>query len=158
MKKRFTLVFSFLVSAFMPFVVSASSLDTGGGLLNSSNPTYITQIISNFAAVLNVIVPVIVSLAILVFLWGVLKFIGSAGDDGARKEGKMLMIYGVLGIFVMISVWGLVTVVRNATGVSGDVAPSVSGLLPTTPGLTPPTSGTGSSGAPFQYEPTVPVR
>lgn len=57
----------------------------------------------------NVIVPLIFALAFVVFIWGVFKFFILGGADGeARESGKGLMIWGLIGFFVMVSVWGLV--------------------------------------------------
>ena len=50
------------------------------------------------------------SLALLVFFWGLARFIfkiGSGGDAKAVAEGKQLMIWGVIAIFVMVSIWGI---------------------------------------------------
>jgi len=57
----------------------------------------------------NVLVPLIFALAFIVFLWGVFQyFIAGAADEEKREGGKSLMIYGLIGFFVMVSVWGLV--------------------------------------------------
>jgi NADH:ubiquinone oxidoreductase subunit 2 (subunit N) len=57
----------------------------------------------------RVLVPLIFALAFVVFLWGVFQyFIAGASDEEKRESGKSLMIYGLIGFFVMVSVWGLV--------------------------------------------------
>jgi len=57
----------------------------------------------------TVLVPLIFALAFIVFLWGVFQyFIAGASDEEKREAGKSLMIYGLIGFFVMVSVWGLV--------------------------------------------------
>lgn len=59
----------------------------------------------------NVAVPVIFSLAFIVFIWGVFQyFIAGGHDEEKRDKGKQLMLYGILGFFVMVSVWGLVNI------------------------------------------------
>jgi hypothetical protein len=62
----------------------------------------------------NYIVPLILGLAVLLFIWGIFKFIFAAGDDDARKEAKKFMIWGVIGLFIMISVWGLVNILVSS--------------------------------------------
>jgi ribose/xylose/arabinose/galactoside ABC-type transport system permease subunit len=54
------------------------------------------------------IVPFIISLALLVFLWGVFKTVTSGADPKKRQEGIAFITYGIVGLAVMISVWSLV--------------------------------------------------
>lgn len=61
--------------------------------------------------ILSWTVPILISLALVAFMWGVLKYILPAGDEGKMKEGRQMMIYGIIGIAVMVSVWGLVNLV-----------------------------------------------
>ena len=64
----------------------------------------------------NVIVPVLFAVAFIVFLWGVFKtFILGANDEEAKTNGKNLMLYGLIGFFVMVSLWGLVNILTNTT-------------------------------------------
>ena len=57
---------------------------------------------------LNTIIPIFVGGAVVVFLFGVLKFM-QAGDDANKiADGRQYMIYSIVAIFVMISIFGLV--------------------------------------------------
>jgi hypothetical protein len=51
----------------------------------------------------------IFSLATLFFLWGVMKFI-RASDTTKKEEGKKFIMYGLLGLFVMTSLWGIISI------------------------------------------------
>ncbi len=53
------------------------------------------------------------SLAVFYFIWGLAKFINKAGEDKERENGRQMMIYGIIALAVMVSVWGLVTIVVN---------------------------------------------
>ncbi len=94
--------------------LSVSSME-GGYIPNACSMRYIKTfkgLVSTIInCLLNPIVGLIVSLSILSFIWGIFKFIRSAGDD--KQEGRELMFWGVVGIFVMVSVWGLVNILRN---------------------------------------------
>lgn len=59
------------------------------------------------------IIAVIMSLALIYFLWGVLKYVKAGGDTAKRTEGRNVMVYGIIALFVMTAVWGLVNVVRG---------------------------------------------
>lgn len=70
---------------------------------------------SNFSEFVNVLlnlvyllIPVVASLSLLVFFWGLTKFIMSAGSQTAVKDGKNLMIWGTIALFVMVSIWGII--------------------------------------------------
>ncbi|MEJ0053408.1 MAG: hypothetical protein WDN10_01620 [bacterium] len=59
----------------------------------------------------NVLVPVLFAVAFIVFIWGAFQvFIIGANDEDAKEKGKKLMLYGLIGFFVMVSIWGLVNI------------------------------------------------
>ncbi len=62
----------------------------------------------------NVLVPVLFAVAFIVFLWGAFQtFIFGATDEGVKEKGKSLMLWGLIGFFVMVSVWGLVNILTG---------------------------------------------
>ena len=77
------------------------------------------------------VIPIIFALAIIYFFWGVVQYIRGAGDPKKASERKSLMIYGVLAIAVMVSVYGLVTWLQDTLGIST----TATIILPTVPGL-----------------------
>ncbi|MFA5998005.1 MAG: hypothetical protein WC814_01270 [Candidatus Paceibacterota bacterium] len=67
----------------------------------------------------TIIIPLIFALAFLVFIWGVLKyFIFSIGDEGKRSEGRQFVLWGILGMVVLLSVWGFVNIVLSTLGIA----------------------------------------
>ncbi|MDP2705290.1 MAG: hypothetical protein Q8O71_02745 [bacterium] len=62
----------------------------------------------------NNIIYVIFSFALLMFFWGLAKFIASAGNDKSIADGKRLMLWGVIALFVMASVWGIVAFLQDS--------------------------------------------
>ena len=70
------------------------------------------------------IVPILLSLAVLVFLWGVVKFVAHAGDEKAVEEGKTLMVWGMVGLFVMVGVWGIVGYIQSSLGLTSAGLPA----------------------------------
>lgn len=65
----------------------------------------VTFVITKF---INPLLLVIAGLALLAFFWGLMKFISKAGDEKSHAEGKSLMVWGLIALFVMVSVWGIV--------------------------------------------------
>lgn len=74
----------------------------------------------------SVLVPVLVAIAFIVFLWGVYKyFIYGADNEADRAKGKQFVMWGIIGFVVILSVWGLVAMVANTFGLeSGGGSPT----------------------------------
>ena len=72
-------------------------------------PATLQDLINIFLDLIRAIIPVVASLALLVFFWGLVKLIFrvGGGDEKAVSEGKNLMGWGLIALFVMISVWGI---------------------------------------------------
>jgi hypothetical protein len=72
----------------------------------------------------DILVPVIFALAFLMFIYGIAKaYIFSGGSEEAVKKGHSLILWGIIGFVVMLSLWGLVNVVGNTFGLTGSGAP-----------------------------------
>ena len=70
-----------------------------------------------------VVVPVIFALAFLVFVWGVVNyFILNAGDETKRAEGRAFVLWGLLGMVLLFSVWGFVNLLLSPLGVAPPAA------------------------------------
>jgi hypothetical protein len=80
---------------------------------------------SAFGQLVNSALPILVGLALLAFFWGLVKFIFSAGDAEKAKEGKSIMIYGIIALVVMVSVWGIVNFIASDLGVSNGTAGNI---------------------------------
>jgi hypothetical protein len=66
----------------------------------------------------TVIVPVILALAFLVFIWGVVKYFFIEGAEEKNKEdGKKFVMWGLLGIVFLLSVWGFVNLLLSTLGI-----------------------------------------
>lgn len=78
--------------------------------------TSLGSALQKLKALMDLVVPILIGLAVIAFLWGVLRYVFSAGSEEKRKEGRNFMIYGLIGIVVMVSVWGLVAFVQSTFG------------------------------------------
>lgn len=103
----------------------------------------------------QVLVPLIFSIGFIVFLWGVFRFfIAGASDEKKREEGKKFMLYGLIGFFVMFSIWGIVNVFINTLGFNQAPRPELPLFGPTYGGGFvgqgnvggPPVQGAGTCG------------
>jgi uncharacterized membrane protein len=66
--------------------------------------------------VLSPLVYLIIGASVIVFLYGVFKFIRAEGDD--KQAGREFIIWGIVGLFVMVSVWGLVSILSNTFNIN----------------------------------------
>lgn len=78
------------------------------------------NVLATVQRILNIVVPIVVTLALIYFLWGLAQYILSAGDEEKKTDGKHIMIWGIIALFVMVSVWGLVRFISGTTGVGQD--------------------------------------
>ncbi len=74
-------------------------------------PSYITWMIK----ILNYLIYAMITFALLLFLYGVLKtmFVDGTKEE-SRKNGRYFMMWGIISLFVMISVWGLVNILKES--------------------------------------------
>ena len=86
-------------------------------------PKDLTGLICLFLNILKALIPLLVGMALVAFLWGVAKFISNAEDTSKHADGRQLMIYGLIGLFVMLSAWGLVTVLTGSFGLTTSPPP-----------------------------------
>ncbi|MES2623151.1 MAG: hypothetical protein V4576_01955 [Patescibacteria group bacterium] len=92
--------------------------DSSGGSIKTLAPLAkpdlsVSGFVLWFVALLNYVAIAILGLALLCFLYGifVLMFVGGANEE-SRSKGKKFMFWGIISLFVMVSVWGLVNVLK----------------------------------------------
>ena len=96
----------------------------------------LSNTLETFSSVISFLIPVLLSAAVLVFFWGLVKYIASASDEAAKESGKTLMIWGMIALFVMVAFWGIIGYVQSSLGLSGSVttiAPPSLNVVPPTP-------------------------
>lgn len=76
---------------------------------------------------LNDAIPLLVLLGIVYFVWGVVRYV-IADDEEAKKSGKDRIVFGIIGLAVIVSMWGLVNMVVTTFVPGGSTAPSLSTL------------------------------
>ncbi len=70
------------------------------------------------AVILNPLIFLMFSVALLYLVFGITKFVVKAGDDKARSEGKNAIMWGIAGMLIMVSVFGIIRFVL--TNIGGD--------------------------------------
>ncbi len=62
-------------------------------------------------------IPILITMAVIVFIYGIVVYIKNADNSEMRKEGNKAMLYGLVALFVMVSIWALVQVLGATIGV-----------------------------------------
>ncbi|MEI6042619.1 MAG: hypothetical protein WCQ00_03590 [bacterium] len=75
----------------------------------------------------NRLIPFIIGLTVLFFLWGIFRLVFSAKDSEARTEARGYIIWGIIALAVMVSVWGLVNLLTSTFSLNQNI-PSGPGL------------------------------
>lgn len=98
-----------------------------GGFIGEA-PQNLSDLIGIFLSLISQLVPVVFGLALLFFFWGLAQFIWAAGrgNEERVKSGKQLMFWGVIALFVMFSIYGIIALLVSDFGVGLPIR-----LLPT---------------------------
>ncbi|OGZ07799.1 MAG: hypothetical protein A3D65_05725 [Candidatus Lloydbacteria bacterium RIFCSPHIGHO2_02_FULL_50_13] len=75
--------------------------------------TFVGKISTN---ILNPIIAILFALAFLYFVWGVAKYIWSPDNEKARTDGQKAMLWGIVGMFIMVSVFGIMRFLISSIG------------------------------------------
>jgi len=98
-------------------------------VLAFAQTTPVTNISSGFkfaTALFNNITIFIFGLAVVWFLWGVFKYVvASAGDEEAHKAARNMVIQGIIGLAVMLSVYGLISFLTSSLNLNNNAVINV---------------------------------
>lgn len=78
----------------------------------------IVGLIKFVSSILGYLFPVLIALAVIYFIWEVFQYT-IAADEESKGKAKGQIVWGIVGIFVMVSVWGLVAILQSTFGTQG---------------------------------------
>ncbi|MDP3735578.1 MAG: hypothetical protein Q8R39_04080 [bacterium] len=76
-------------------------------------PSTFNELVKLFLDIIGKAIPVIGGIALLLFLWGAAMVIFQGGSEDAVRDGKRRIFWGLIALFVMFSVWGLVSILTE---------------------------------------------
>ena len=82
--------------------------------------------------------PIVVALALLAFFWGLVTYIFGSSNDEKRKKGIHIMVWGIIALFVMLSVFGIINALQSTLGVENTTTIQI-------PQVTPGANGGGTA-------------
>jgi uncharacterized membrane protein YidH (DUF202 family) len=107
-------VFSLFMAAFLPGVAGAQ------GIAQSSDAGPFQDLLINILDFSNdVLIPFIIGIGFLFFVWGIFKFfIFGGANEEAKESGKSLIIWATIGFVLIIVFWGVVNLLSESTGLA----------------------------------------
>lgn len=63
-------------------------------------------------SIINVIIPILAGLAVVLFMWGGVRYIYSAGE-GEHQEGREMLLWGIIALFVLFCIYGILRILDN---------------------------------------------
>lgn len=63
--------------------------------------------------IINPLIDLMFAVAVVFFIYGVVEFVRSSDNEEARDKGKEHMVWGVVGLFIMVSVWGIMNILDS---------------------------------------------
>lgn len=77
---------------------------------------------------LDIVIPLAITIALIYFIWGVIQYV-IASDEENKAKARQQMIWGIIGLFVIVAVWGIINFISSYLDIE------VGGDLPNVPGV-----------------------
>lgn len=104
--KKHIIKLGVVTMAFVPTLALAQ-----GGFLNT-----VGNLAGQFRGILDLLVPIVFTMGILAFFYGIFKYIFSQGSED-KVDGKHIMLWSLVAIFVMASLFGIIKLAQNTLGI-----------------------------------------
>jgi hypothetical protein len=116
MKKNVLSKFFIGTLVLFPFIGLAEV--TTDGVCAGANMTSLTGII-NWASctLMSTVIPFLFSIAAVAFIWGIISYYMNPENEEKRKKGKSFIIGGLIALFIMTSMWGIIRIFSTTFGV-----------------------------------------
>jgi hypothetical protein len=82
------------------------------------------SILGTIADIINFLIPILITAAVAYFIWGVITYV-IAKDADDKEKARDVVVRGIIGFFVILSIWGLVAILQSTFGIGsgGAVGP-----------------------------------
>jgi len=67
--------------------------------------------------IVNPLLLVVFALGFFMFVYGLVEFLWKLNEGGENSEGKKHMVWGIVGMLIMVSVYGILDVVTGTFGI-----------------------------------------
>lgn len=63
--------------------------------------------------ILNPVIILLLAVALMIFVWGIVQYIANSDSEEARRKGRSHIIWGLVGLVIMVSVRGIIELLRS---------------------------------------------
>ena len=78
-----------------------------------------TDLVNRFVDyIIDPAILVIFTLGFFLFVWGLVQFLWNLDEGGENQAGKSHMFWGIIGMLIMISVFGILNIIDNTLGLN----------------------------------------
>ncbi len=68
--------------------------------------------------ILNPLIMLMFAVAFVIFIYGLIEFLSNSENEELRTKGRQHMLWGVIGMFIMLSVFGIMSLLINTFGLT----------------------------------------
>ncbi|MCB9812048.1 hypothetical protein H6778_00095 [Candidatus Nomurabacteria bacterium] len=78
-------------------------------------PTTYSGLVIHIIDIINLMIPALFGVVFVYFIWKMIDaWVLRAGDQSGREEGKQYALAAIIAFVVMITAWGIVSMVKNS--------------------------------------------
>ncbi len=107
------------LALFSPLIALAGPIATG--------TQTVTDLANSLRTILGYGITLLIILATLYFLWGVFNYVIKPEE---KEHARTQIVWGLIGLAVMVSVWGLVRFLTDSFGLTNETSPANTPKLP----------------------------
>jgi hypothetical protein len=76
--------------------------------------------------IINPLILLVFACGFFLFMWGLVKFLWNSREGEINDNGKQHMLWGVVGMFIMVSVYGIINLITGTFGITEQNATNAS--------------------------------
>lgn len=114
---------------------SSGKSGSNNSAFTPTGPT-LPEFLERITSIFDGIIPFIIGLTVFFIIWKIVVYIIHAGEEEKRTEAKHFVLWGIIAIFCMLSIWGFVNILLNSFELDTIINPED---IPTAPLIEAPT-------------------
>lgn len=86
-------------------------------IIPKAEASIVTLMKSINRVIINPLIVLLFALAMVYFIYGLVRYLLSPDNEEVRKSSKEHMLWGIIGMFIMVSVFGILSIIMNTFGI-----------------------------------------